>query len=147
MACGVEACRQQAVVISAQVKSAILLAGLRADGITTVIEEKPTRDHSENMLRHFGVNVEVQQISGGAEAIHLRGGQDMIAGNDIFVPSDPSSAAFPAVAALLNEGSDIILPRIGMNPRRNGVFINGARVAEGTVRPGDVVRIGHFSIR
>lgn len=110
-------------VASAQVKSAILLAGLRADGVTTVIEEKPTRDHSENMLRHFGVTVDVQQIGNGAEAIHLRGGQEMIAGNDIFVPSDPSSAAFPAVAALLNAGSDIVLPRIGMNPRRNGIFI------------------------
>ncbi len=110
-------------VASAQVKSAILLAGLRADGVTTVIEEKPTRDHSENMLRHFGVTVDVQQIGDGAEAIHLRGGQEMVANDDIFVPSDPSSAAFPAVAALLNEGSDILLPRIGMNPRRNGVFI------------------------
>ncbi|HEU4838456.1 MAG TPA: 3-phosphoshikimate 1-carboxyvinyltransferase [Micavibrio sp.] len=119
----VKAIEYRLPIASAQVKSAVLLAGLRADGITTVIEEKPTRDHSENMLRHFGVNVEVQQIGAGAEAIHLRGGQDMIAGKDIFVPSDPSSAAFPAVAALLNEGSEVVLPRIGMNPRRNGVFL------------------------
>lgn len=110
-------------VASAQVKSAVLLAGLRADGVTTVIEEKPTRDHSENMLRHFGVQVEIEDLTDGAQAIHLRGGQQMIARKDIFVPSDPSSAAFPAVAAIINEGSDILLPRIGMNPRRNGVFI------------------------
>jgi 3-phosphoshikimate 1-carboxyvinyltransferase len=119
----VRAIQYKLPVASAQVKSAILLAGLRADGITTVIEEKPTRDHSENMLRHFGVAVDVQQIRNGAEAIHLRGGQEMVAGNDIFVPSDPSSAAFPAVAALLNKDSDVVLPRIGMNPRRNGVFL------------------------
>lgn len=110
-------------VASAQVKSAILLAGLRADGVTTVVETKPTRDHSENMLRHFGVTVDVQQIGNGAEAIYLRGGQQMIAGKDIFVPSDPSSAAFPAVAAAVCEGSDVLLPRIGMNPRRNGIFL------------------------
>jgi len=110
-------------VASAQVKSAILLAGLRGDGVTTVIETKPTRDHSENMLRHFGVSLDVQQIGGGAEAIHLKGGQHMIAGADIFVPSDPSSAAFPAVAAALCDGSDVLLPRIGMNPRRNGIFL------------------------
>ena len=110
-------------VASAQVKSAILLAGLRGDGVTTVIEEKPTRDHSENMLRHFGVTVDVEDLPNGAQAILLKGGQQMTAGNDIYVPSDPSSAAFPAVAAILCEGSDILLPRIGMNPRRNGIFL------------------------
>jgi 3-phosphoshikimate 1-carboxyvinyltransferase len=110
-------------VASAQVKSAILLAGLRGGGTTTVIEKKPTRDHSENMLRHFGVQVDVEDLAAGAQAIHLRGGQDMIAGGDIHVPRDPSSAAFPAVAAALCEGSDILLPGIGMNPRRNGIFL------------------------
>ena len=110
-------------VASAQVKSAIMLAGLRADGVTTVIETKPTRDHTENMLRHFGVQVDVEDLENGAQAVHLKGGQDMIASNDIFVPSDPSSAAFPAVAAAICEGSDILLPRIGMNPRRNGIFL------------------------
>jgi 3-phosphoshikimate 1-carboxyvinyltransferase len=110
-------------VASAQVKSAILLAGLRGDGITTVIEEKPTRDHTENMLRHFGMNVDIEDLENGAQAIHLKGGQEMIAGADIFVPSDPSSAAFPAVAAAICEGSDLLLPRIGMNERRNGIFL------------------------
>jgi 3-phosphoshikimate 1-carboxyvinyltransferase len=110
-------------VASAQVKSAIMLAGLRADGVTSVIETKPTRDHTENMLRHFGVSVDVEDLKGGAQAVHLKGGQQMIAGADIFVPSDPSSAAFPAVAAALCAGSDVLLPRIGMNPRRNGIFL------------------------
>jgi 3-phosphoshikimate 1-carboxyvinyltransferase len=100
-----------------------MLAGLRADGITTVIETKPTRDHTENMLRHFGVTVNVEDLEAGAQAVHLKGGQEMIAGKDIFVPSDPSSAAFPAVAAAICAGSDVLLPRIGMNPRRNGIFL------------------------
>jgi 3-phosphoshikimate 1-carboxyvinyltransferase len=110
-------------VASAQVKSAIMLAGLRGDGVTTIIETKPTRDHSENMLRHFGVMVDVENLDNGAQAVHIKGGQSMIANLDIYVPSDPSSAAFPAVAALLREGSDLLLPRIGMNPRRNGIFL------------------------
>lgn len=119
----VKAIHYKLPVASAQVKSAVLLAGLRADGITTVVETKPTRDHSENMLRHFGVKVDVEDMDGGAQAIHLKGGQAMVAGADIFVPSDPSSAAFPAVAAAICPGSDILLPRIGMNPRRNGIFL------------------------
>lgn len=110
-------------VASAQVKSAVLLAGLRGDGVTTVIETKPTRDHTENMLRHFGVKVDVEDLENGAQAIHLQGGQEMIADADIYVPSDPSSAAFPAVAAAICAGSDVLLPRIGMNPRRNGIFL------------------------
>lgn len=110
-------------VASAQVKSAVMLAGLRADGTTTVIETKPTRDHTENMLRHFGVRVDIEDLADGAQAVHLQGGQKMIADKDIFVPSDPSSAAFPAVAAAICEGSDVLLPRIGMNPRRNGIFL------------------------
>lgn len=110
-------------VASAQVKSAVMLAGLRADGITTVVETKPTRDHTENMLRHFGVKVDVEDLENGAQAVHLKGGQEMIADADIFVPSDPSSAAFPAVAAAICAGSEVLLPRIGMNPRRNGIFL------------------------
>lgn len=109
-------------VVSAQVKSAVLLAGLRAEGTTTVIETIPTRDHSENMLRHFGVEIEVEDLEDGAQAVHLNGGQRLI-GADIIVPRDPSSAAFPAVAALIVAGSEIVLPAIGMNPRRNAVFI------------------------
>jgi 3-phosphoshikimate 1-carboxyvinyltransferase len=110
-------------VASAQVKSAVLLAALRCDGTTTVIETKPTRDHTENMFRHFGVKVDVEDLENGAQAIHLKGGQEMIASGDIHVPRDPSSAAFPAVAAAICKGSEVVLPSIGMNPRRNGIFL------------------------
>lgn len=109
-------------VASAQVKSAVMLAGLNAQGRTTVIEGHPTRDHTENMLRHFGVEVEVEELEDGASAIHLQGQQELKA-CAIDVPADPSSAAFPAVAALINEGSEIRLPNVGVNPRRDGVFI------------------------
>ncbi len=108
-------------VASAQVKSAILLAGLNAPGTTTVIEEKKTRDHTENMLRHFGVDVQVDDMDDGAQAIHLLGQQEMHA-SEIHVPADPSSAAFPAVAALITKGSEITLKNIGMNERRNGIY-------------------------
>ncbi|WP_041794140.1 3-phosphoshikimate 1-carboxyvinyltransferase [Micavibrio aeruginosavorus] len=108
-------------VASAQVKSAVLLAGLRANGTTTVIEEHPTRDHTENMLRHFGVPVRIEKISGLVDAIHVDGGH-VLQGCAIDVPGDPSSAAFLAVAALIVPGSDITLPRIGINPRRIGLY-------------------------
>jgi 3-phosphoshikimate 1-carboxyvinyltransferase len=109
-------------VASAQVKSAVLLAALTAEGTTSVIEEKPTRDHTENMLRGFGVTVDVEDIGGGAQAIHLRGGQQLH-GTTVHVPSDPSSAAFPCVAAIINQGSDVTLPSIGMNEQRNGLYV------------------------
>lgn len=108
-------------VASAQVKSAILLAGLNAVGKTTVIETEPTRDHSENMLRHFGVDVTVTKLEDGSDAISLNGGAKLL-GCAVDVPSDPSSAAFPVVAALLQPGSSIKLPRVGINPRRIGLF-------------------------
>ena len=109
-------------VASAQVKSAILLAGLNARGTTTVIEEKPTRDHTEKMLQAFGVEVETQTLQDGSYAISLVGQQELQPGA-VDVPSDPSSAAFPAVAALLHEGSEITLPNIAMSDRRNGLYI------------------------
>lgn len=108
-------------VASAQVKSAILLAGLNAHGTTTVIESHPTRDHSENMLRHFGVNVDITKTEDGADAISVNGGQQIL-GCAVDVPSDPSSAAFPIVAALINPGSEIKLIRVGINPRRVGLY-------------------------
>lgn len=108
-------------VASAQVKSAILLAGLTAKGTTTVIENLPTRDHSENMLRHFGATVEVSKTDKGADAISITGGQRLL-GCAVDVPADPSSAAFPVVAALINPGSEIRLPHIGINPRRIGLY-------------------------
>ena len=107
-------------VASAQVKSAILLAGLSAEGTTTVIETAPTRDHSENMLRHFGAKVEIKKTPDG-EAITLTG-QPHLRGRDINVPADPSSAAFPLVAALLHPGSAVTLKNVGLNPRRAGLI-------------------------
>ncbi len=107
-------------VASAQVKSAILLCGLNASGITRVIEPVATRDHSENMLRHFGAEVTVM-VEGAGRVITLRGQPELIAA-DIVVPGDPSSAAFPIVAALLIPGSVLRLEGVGLNPLRTGLF-------------------------
>ena len=107
-------------VPSAQVKSAVLLAALNTPGETTVIEPRPTRDHSELMLRHFGVDISVTEADGG-RAIVLRG-QPEIEGRSVSVPGDPSSAAFPGVAALLVPGSKVEIPDVGLNPTRTGLF-------------------------
>lgn len=109
-------------VASAQVKSCILLAGLNAAGTTTVIEETPTRDHTETMLKAFGVDITTERLENGAHAIHLKGGQ-ILRGCAIDVPGDPSTAAFPTIAALMIPGSDLFLPHITMNPRRNGLYV------------------------
>jgi len=109
-------------VASAQVKSAVLLAGLNARGTTTVIEEKPTRDHTENMLKAFGIDIETEKQADNSYKISLKGQQDMQPCH-ITVPADPSSAAFPAVAAAITEGSDITLTNIGMGERRNGLYL------------------------
>ena len=108
-------------VASAQVKSAILLAGLSAEGVTTVIEPAPTRDHSENMLRGFGATVTVEKRADGADIISLIGKPHLKAQN-ITVPADPSSAAFPLVAGLLCPNSRITLRGVGLNPRRAGLI-------------------------
>ncbi|HPD82536.1 MAG: 3-phosphoshikimate 1-carboxyvinyltransferase [Alphaproteobacteria bacterium] len=108
-------------VASAQVKSAVMLAGLSAKGTTTVIEETPTRDHTENMLRAFGVPVEIENLQNGAQAIHVTGQKDLTA-TTVHVPADPSSAAFPTVAALLNKGSEIRMNNVLMNDRRSGIY-------------------------
>ncbi len=108
-------------VASAQVKSAVLLAGLNAPGETTVIEPVGTRDHTERMLRHFGGTVSVRTLEDGATAITVRGQPELIAA-PIVVPGDPSSAAFPAVAALLVPGSELTLRNVGMNPLRTGLY-------------------------
>jgi 3-phosphoshikimate 1-carboxyvinyltransferase len=107
-------------VASAQVKSAILLAGLNARGITRVEEPVPTRDHSENMLRHFGAHVVVTQ-DGTGKIIELTG-QPTLRAADVVVPADPSSAAFPLVAGLLVAGSSIRVEGVGLNPLRTGLF-------------------------
>lgn len=105
---------------SAQVKSAILLAGLNTEGKTTVIENTLTRDHTENMLQAFGVSVE-SKSRGNATHISVTGPAKLKATN-INVPGDPSSAAFPIVAALITPGSDIVVENVMMNPTRTGLF-------------------------
>ncbi len=110
--------RQQ--VASAQVKSAILLAGLNTPGETVVDEPEPTRDHTENMLRHFGATVRVE-AAGLGKIVTLSGYPDLRAA-DVLVPGDPSSAAFPLAAALLVPGSSITVRGVGLNPLRSGCF-------------------------
>ncbi len=106
---------------SAQVKSAVLLAGLNAPGTTTVVEPVMTRDHTEKMLKGFGASLEVETAKDGVRTIRLEG-QGKLTGCAIQVPSDPSSAAFPIVAALIVPGSDVILENILMNPTRTGLI-------------------------
>jgi len=107
-------------VASAQVKSAVLLAGLNTAGITTVIEPVPTRDHTERMLKGFGAELWVEEEN-GERVIRLRGEADLTP-QYIEVPGDPSSAAFFAVAALLVPGSDLMIENVGQNDTRAGVF-------------------------
>lgn len=107
-------------VPSAQVKSAVLLAGLNAPGETVVIEHEATRDHTERMLGGFGATIRTETTPEG-RVITLTG-QPELTGQTIAVPRDPSSAAFPVVAALMVPGSDILVPGIGLNPTRAGLF-------------------------
>jgi 3-phosphoshikimate 1-carboxyvinyltransferase len=106
---------------SAQIKSAILLAGLNSPGVTTVIEREATRDHTERMLTHFGARVTVS-AEGHGRRVALQG-QPELRGREVVVPSDPSSAAFPLVAALVTPGSEITIEAVMMNPLRNGLLI------------------------
>ncbi|GGG66173.1 3-phosphoshikimate 1-carboxyvinyltransferase [Salipiger pallidus] len=107
-------------VPSAQVKSAVLLAGLNAPGETVVIEREATRDHSERMLNGFGAEVTTEDTPEG-RVITLKGRPELKP-QVIVVPRDPSSAAFPVCAALITEGSDVLVPNIGLNPTRAGLF-------------------------
>lgn len=107
-------------VASAQVKSAVLLAGLNTPGVTTVIEPVPTRDHSERMLKGFGADIRVEQVA-GERMIQIRGGVELKP-QTIEVPGDPSSAAFFVVAALIVPGSDLLIENVGLNPTRAGLI-------------------------
>ena len=107
-------------VASAQVKSAVLLAGLNTPGITTVIEPVPTRDHSERMLHGFGAKLEVEVVD-GERIIRIHGEADLKP-QQVEVPGDPSSAAFFIVAALITEGSDLVIENVGLNPTRAGLI-------------------------
>jgi 3-phosphoshikimate 1-carboxyvinyltransferase len=108
-------------VASAQVKSALILAALNVPGRSTIIERAATRDHTERMLKAFGADIRVDCIEGGATAISITGEAELIP-TRIDVPSDPSSAAFPLVAALIVPGSEIVLENVMLNPRRIGLI-------------------------
>ena len=112
--------RYEVPVPSAQVKSAVLLAGLNAPGETVVIEKEATRDHTERMLAGFGAEITVEDTDEG-RVITLKG-QPELQPQAIAVPRDPSSAAFPVCAALIVPGSDVLVPGIGLNPTRAGLF-------------------------
>jgi 3-phosphoshikimate 1-carboxyvinyltransferase len=124
---------------SAQVKSAVLLAGLNAPGETSVIEPAPTRDHTERMMRHFGATVRMQQEVDGARRVTLVGQPELEAAN-IVIPRDFSSAAFPIIGALIVPESEVVLPGIGLNPHRNGLLVTlremGADIEE--INPRDM---------
>ena len=108
-------------VASAQVKSAVLLAGLNAPGQTVVIEKEPTRDHSERMLLGFGATLSVEKTPEGNVITLI--GQPELRPQTVAVPRDPSSAAFPVCAALIVEGSDILVPGVSQNLTRNGLYL------------------------
>ena len=108
-------------VPSAQVKSAVLLAGLNAPGQTVVIEGEPTRDHTERMLRGFGAEITVEDTDEG-RVITLTG-QPELQAQPVAVPRDPSSAAFPVCAALMVPQSEIVVPGVSQNPTRNGIYL------------------------
>ena len=107
-------------VASAQIKSAVLLAGLNAPGVTTVIEDQPSRDHTEKMLSYFGAEVSVLPEGEGRRITLI--GRPELRPAAIVVPGDPSSAAFPIVAALIVPGSDIVVEGVMMNPLRTGLL-------------------------
>lgn len=124
-------------VASAQIKSAVLLAGLAAPGITTVIETEASRDHTELMLKHFGAQIVSTREGSRGRKIVLTGQPELHSAN-IVVPADPSSAAFLIVAALIVKGSELVLPDVMTNPLRTGLFTTlremGASIEETGLR-------------
>src|SRR5207245_8323969 len=103
------------------IKSAVLLAGLAAPGVTTVIESEASRDHTELMLKHFGADIVSTREGSHGRKISLTG-EPELHGAEVIVPADPSSAAFPIVAALIVGGSAIVLSDVMTNPLRTGPF-------------------------
>ena len=137
-------------VASAQIKSAVLLAGLSAPGVTTVIETEASRDHTELMLKHFGAQIASVREGSHGRRIALTG-QPELHGADVVVPADPSSAAFPIVAALIVEGSDIVLTDVMTNPLRTGLFTTlremGGLIEESEVRGDAGEPMAQFRVR
>lgn len=124
-------------VASAQVKSAVLLAGLHAAGRTTTIEPAPSRDHTERMLRHLGVEIEAEILGDGRQAVTIEGLPELAA-RDLQVAGDPSSAAFLLVAAALCPGSSIRIDNVGVNPLRTGL-LTCLQEMGATLRTGETV--------
>jgi 3-phosphoshikimate 1-carboxyvinyltransferase len=141
-------------VPSAQIKSAVLLAGLAAPGTTTVIEAEASRDHTELMLRHFGAEVQSEPEGSHGRRISLAGQPELVP-STVAVPADPSSAAFPMVAALIVPGSDVFLPDVMTNPLRTGLITTlremGATItAEDARNDGEAMagfRVRHSALR
>ncbi len=137
-------------VASAQIKSAVLLAGLAAPGVTTVIETEASRDHTELMLKHFGAQITSMPEGRHGRRIALTG-QPELHGAEVVVPADPSSSAFPIVAALIVEGSDIVLQDVMTNPLRTGLFTTlremGGSIEESHVRGDAGEPMAQFRVR
>lgn len=137
-------------VASAQIKSAVLLAGLSAPGVTTVIENEASRDHTELMLAHFGADIVTTKEGEHGRRIVLNG-QPELHGANVVVPADPSSAAFPIVAALVVPDSDVTLTDIMTNPLRTGLFTTlremGASIEESHVRGDAGEPMAQFRVR
>jgi 3-phosphoshikimate 1-carboxyvinyltransferase len=137
-------------VASAQVKSALLLAALNVPGRSTIIERAATRDHTERMLKAFGAEISVETLADGSSAIAVTGEAELrpVA---LSVPSDPSSAAFPLVAALIVPGSDVTLKGVMLNPRRIGLIETllemGAKIEVGEVHDGGGEKTGDLRVR
>jgi 3-phosphoshikimate 1-carboxyvinyltransferase len=137
-------------VASAQVKSALLLAALNVPGRSTIIESAATRDHTERMLSAFGAKIAVEKLPDGASAISVTGEVELKP-SPIMVPSDPSSAAFPVVAALIVPGSDIVIENVMLNPRRIGLIETlmemGANIAIENARDAGGERVGDLRVK
>ena len=137
-------------VASAQVKSCVLLAGLAAAGTTSVVEPAPSRDHTERMLAGFGAGIETETNDAGETIIRLQGLSELKPQN-IVVPGDPSSAAFPIVAALIIEGSDVTIENVLLNPSRTGLIATlremGGDIEVGNERVSGGETVGDVRVR
>jgi 3-phosphoshikimate 1-carboxyvinyltransferase len=137
-------------VASAQVKSALLLAALNAPGRSRIAQRALTRDHTERMLKAFGVEVGVETLAGGGEAIYVMGEAELAPAH-IDVPGDPSSAAFPLAAALIVPGSEIVIPNVMLNARRTGLLETlremGADIAIANARDSGGEEVGDVTVR
>ena len=141
---------REVTVASAQVKSALLLAALNAPGCSRIVQRALTRDHTEKMLAAFGAQIAVEDLPDGGEAIEVTGETDLKP-TAVDVPCDPSSAAFPLVAALIVPGSEVTIPGVLLNPRRIGLIDTlkemGADISVSNERESGGERIGDLTAR